>query len=68
MSHPPVYLDHAATTPVRAEVLEAMLPFLGPAAFGNPSSAHRFGRTARAGARARPGARWPRRSGPNRTR
>ncbi len=45
----PVYLDHAATTPVRAEVLEAMLPFLGPAAFGNPSSAHRFGRTARAG-------------------
>jgi cysteine desulfurase len=49
MSHPPVYLDHAATTPVRAEVLEAMLPFLGPAAFGNPSSAHRFGRTARAG-------------------
>jgi cysteine desulfurase len=49
MSHAPVYLDHAATTPVRAEVLEAMLPFLGPAAFGNPSSAHRFGRTARAG-------------------
>lgn len=49
MTHPPVYLDHAATTPVRAEVLEAMLPFLGPAAFGNPSSAHRFGRTARAG-------------------
>ncbi len=45
----PVYLDHAATTPVRPEVLEAMLPFLGPAAFGNPSSAHRFGRTARAG-------------------
>ena len=49
MSRSPVYLDHAATTPVRAEVLEAMLPFLGPAAFGNPSSAHRFGRTARAG-------------------
>jgi len=49
MSHTPVYLDHAATTPVRAEVLEAMLPFLGPTAFGNPASAHRFGRTARAG-------------------
>ena len=49
MSHPPVYLDHAATTPVRAEVLEAMLPYLGSAAFGNPSSSHRFGRTARAG-------------------
>jgi cysteine desulfurase len=45
----PVYLDHAATTPVRPEVLEAMLPYLGEAAFGNPSSAHRFGRTARAG-------------------
>ncbi len=44
----PVYLDHAATTPVRPEVLEAMLPFLS-AAWGNPSSAHRFGRAARAG-------------------
>ena len=42
----PVYLDHAATTPVRAEVLEAMLPFFGPR-FGNPSSAHRWGREAR---------------------
>jgi cysteine desulfurase len=47
--HPPVYLDHAATTPVRPEVLEAMLPYLTEQAFGNPSSAHRFGRTARAG-------------------
>src|SRR5574341_770022 len=45
----PVYLDNAATTPVRPEVLEAMLPYLGTDAFGNPSSAHRFGRTARAG-------------------
>jgi cysteine desulfurase len=42
----PVYLDHAATTPVRPEVLEAMLPFLG-GVFGNPSSAHAFGRAAR---------------------
>ena len=42
----PVYLDHAATTPVRAEVLEAMLPFFGPK-FGNPSSVHRWGRDAR---------------------
>ncbi|HTG85244.1 MAG TPA: cysteine desulfurase family protein [Gemmatimonadales bacterium] len=49
MSHGPVYLDHAATTPVRPEVLEAMLPYLGAGAFGNPSSSHRFGRTARAG-------------------
>jgi cysteine desulfurase len=44
----PVYLDHAATTPVRPEVIEAMLPFLSTA-WGNPSSAHRFGRAARAG-------------------
>jgi cysteine desulfurase len=49
MSQPPVYLDHAATTPVRPEVLEAMLPFLTDTAFGNPSSPHRFGRAARAG-------------------
>lgn len=44
-----VYLDHAATTPVRPEVLEAMLPYLTDQSFGNPSSAHRFGRAARAG-------------------
>src|SRR2546430_6640701 len=49
MSKRLVYLDNAATTPVREEVLEAMLPYLGPDAFGNPSSAHRFGRAARAG-------------------
>ena len=42
----PIYLDHAATTPVRPEVLEAMLPFFG-ARFGNPSSVHRWGREAR---------------------
>jgi cysteine desulfurase len=42
----PVYLDHAATTPVREEVLEAMRPFFG-ARFGNPSSVHRWGREAR---------------------
>ena len=45
----PIYLDHAATTPVRPEVLEAMLPYLGSTTFGNPSSSHRFGRAARAG-------------------
>jgi cysteine desulfurase len=46
---PPVYLDHAATTPVRPEVLEAMLPYLTEQTFGNPSSGHSFGRAARAG-------------------
>jgi cysteine desulfurase len=49
MAQSPVYLDHAATTPVRPEVLEAMLPYLTHQVFGNPSSAHRFGRAARAG-------------------
>lgn len=42
----PVYLDHAATTPLRPEALEAMLPFL-QGAYGNPSSAHALGRQAR---------------------
>ena len=49
MSTAAIYLDHAATTPVRPEALEAMLPYLGPERFGNPSSAHRFGREAQAG-------------------
>jgi cysteine desulfurase len=47
MAAPPIYLDHAATTPVRAEVFDAMAPFFGPR-FGNPSSTHRWGREARA--------------------
>jgi cysteine desulfurase len=42
----PIYLDHAATTPVRPEVLAAMQPFFD-ARFGNPSSTHRWGREAR---------------------
>ena len=42
-----IYLDHAATTPLRREALDAMLPFLTES-FGNPSSAHSFGRSARA--------------------
>jgi cysteine desulfurase len=40
-----VYLDHAATTPVRPEVVEAMLPFFS-GTFGNASSIHAFGREA----------------------
>jgi cysteine desulfurase len=42
----PIYLDHAATTPLRPEAFEAMLPYLG-AEFGNPSSPHTYGRRAR---------------------
>jgi cysteine desulfurase len=42
----PIYLDYAATTPVRPEVREAMLPYLG-GTFGNPSSVHRWGRDAK---------------------
>jgi len=41
-----IYLDHNATTPVDALVLEAMLPCYREA-FGNPSSAHTLGRAAR---------------------
>ncbi len=37
-----IYLDHNATTPVRPEVRDRMLPFFGEL-FGNPSSAHSFG-------------------------
>ncbi|HKH08638.1 MAG TPA: cysteine desulfurase family protein [Agromyces sp.] len=37
-----IFLDHAATTPVRREALEAMWPFLS-GSFGNPSSRHGLG-------------------------
>ena len=43
-----IYLDHNATTPLRPEVLEAMMPFLQEA-YGNPSSIHRFGQEAKKG-------------------
>lgn len=39
------YLDHAATTPLRAEAREAMAPFLGER-FGNPSGHYEAGRIA----------------------
>ena len=42
-----IYLDHNATTPLAAEVLESMLPFLRED-YGNPSSLHWFGQRARA--------------------
>ncbi len=41
-----IYADHAATTPLLQEVLEAMLPFMGES-FGNPSSLHGRGVRAR---------------------
>jgi cysteine desulfurase len=41
-----VYLDHAATTPMRPDAVEAMLPFLSER-FANPSGSHRFARDAR---------------------
>lgn len=47
MAAPFVYLDHAATTPMRPEAVEAMLPFLSEQ-FANPSGSHRFARQARA--------------------
>ena len=43
-----IYLDHAATTPVAPEVMEAMLPYFQEF-WGNPSSIHRFGRKASEG-------------------
>jgi cysteine desulfurase len=42
-----VYFDHAATTPVDRQVLEAMLPYFSEQ-YGNPSELHRLGRQARA--------------------
>jgi cysteine desulfurase len=42
-----VYLDHNATTPVEAEVLDAMLPYFS-AEFGNAASIHTPGQRARA--------------------
>ncbi len=40
------YLDHAASTPMRAEAIEAMTPFLDHM-YANPSGSHRFAREAR---------------------
>ena len=41
-----IYLDNAATTPLDARVMEAMLPYL-TTHFGNPSSIYSFGRETR---------------------
>ena len=42
----PIYLDHAATTPVAREAAEAMLPWFSDG-YGNPSSLHSVGQRAR---------------------
>lgn len=46
MSGHRIYLDHSATTPVDARVVEAMLPYFTDS-FGNASSVHGFGQQAR---------------------
>ncbi len=43
-----IYLDHNATTPVRPEAFEAMLPYLSES-YGNASSLHQLGQAARKG-------------------
>ncbi|MEP4652283.1 MAG: cysteine desulfurase family protein [Ilumatobacter sp.] len=40
------YLDHAASTPMRPEAIDAMMPFLA-GTYANPSGSHRFAREAR---------------------
>ena len=41
-----IYMDYSATSPLRKEALDAMMPYLTEN-FGNPSSIHWFGRTAK---------------------
>jgi cysteine desulfurase len=42
----PIYLDYNATTPVDPQVVEELLPWLKEG-FGNPSSSHLYGRSAK---------------------
>jgi cysteine desulfurase len=46
MSEAFTYLDHAATTPMRPEAVQAMMPYLTEQ-FANPSGSHRFAREVR---------------------
>lgn len=41
-----IYMDHAATSPLHPQALEAMMPFFSEH-FGNPSSTHYYGRKAK---------------------
>ena len=41
-----IYMDNSATTPVRKEVIEAMLPYMAEN-FGNPSSIYDLGKTSK---------------------
>ena len=41
-----IYLDHSATTAVKREVLNAMLPYFG-VEYGNPSALYSIGRNAK---------------------
>ena len=41
-----VYLDHAASTPMRAQAVAAMAPYMS-GMYANPSGSHRFARIAR---------------------
>ena len=41
-----IYMDHAATTPVRPEVVRAMLPYFSES-FGNPSSIYELAQGSR---------------------
>ena len=49
-----IYLDHAATTPVSTQVLEAMMPFFN-SCWGNASSVYGTGREEIVGTGLRPG-------------
>jgi cysteine desulfurase len=48
MSEKHIYMDHGASTPVRQEVVEAMLPYWTKQ-YGNPASSHFYGREASQG-------------------